>query len=137
MWGFRTVAMFEFIKGTLALIASSIIFGIGEPSVKNLVLRILSHLHPRATVLADLRILFWPALVYSFLRYIEAYGLWFGKKWGRAFAIFSTAIYLPFEFYEMYQDLTVLKALITILNFIVLLYLIYKKEKPLKTPISL
>lgn len=137
MRGFRTVALFECIKGTLALIASCIIFSIGEPSVKNLALRFLSHLHPRVSVLADMRLIFWLVLIYSCFRYIEAYGLWFEKKWGRQFAIFSTAIYLPFEFFEMYKDPTTLKALITIINLIVLLYLIYKKQKPLKTSISL
>jgi uncharacterized membrane protein (DUF2068 family) len=134
--GFRTVALFEFLKGSLVL-STLLIFSLNnESSVKNLALKILAHIHPRATDLANLRLLFWLGLIYSMLRFIETYGLWRERDWGRKFAIFSTAIYLPFELFEMHEGLSLIKIMITVINCLVLTYLILHKQKPLKTPIK-
>lgn len=133
--GFRTVALFELIKGSLALVTLLIFSLNDESSVKSLALKILAQIHPRATDLASLRLLFWLGLIYSMLRFIEAYGLWLERKWGRKFAIFSTAIYLPFELIEMHKGLSLFRIMITVINCLVLTYLIFLKQKPLKTPI--
>lgn len=40
------------------------------------------------------------ALLYALLRFVEAYGLWGGRRWAEWFAALSAGIYLPFELYE-------------------------------------
>ncbi len=48
-------------------------------------------------------------MVYSGARSVEAYGLWFERRWAEWFALISGAIYLPVEIYELRRHVTEIK----------------------------
>lgn len=39
------------------------------------------------------------AVAYALIRFVEAYGLWFGKAWARWLGLVSSGMYVPFELY--------------------------------------
>ncbi|MDH3437223.1 MAG: DUF2127 domain-containing protein, partial [Betaproteobacteria bacterium] len=79
--------------------------------------RLVGHLHlnlandyPRifvefAAKLTDARLGTLAALAagYACVRFIEAYGLWRGRRWAEWFAAVSGGIYIPFEIYELFR----------------------------------
>jgi uncharacterized membrane protein (DUF2068 family) len=40
---------------------------------------------------------------YAVVRFIEAYGLWRGRRWAEWFAAISGGVYIPFELYELFR----------------------------------
>ncbi len=40
---------------------------------------------------------------YGLVRFVEAYGLWRGRRWAEWFAAVSGGIYIPFELYELFR----------------------------------
>ena len=52
----------------------------------------------------------------SRLRWVEAYGLWYGRRWAQQFAAASGAIYLPFEAFELATTHSGLAAAALLLN---------------------
>src|SRR4051812_9573775 len=107
--GLRGIAIFEAFKGILVL---TIGFGL-------IFLNIPSHYFPHAERLYHfLRGLnYWmvglAALIYATVRFVEAYGLWRDRAWAEWMAIISTAIYLPLEFYEVFEKQGLIRILIT------------------------
>ena len=74
-------------------------------------------------------------LVYFILRMAEAYGLWRDRAWAEWLAIISGSLYLPFEFYEIYQGYSWLKIGVTLANLLLVLYLLwvrFEKQQTLK-----
>jgi uncharacterized membrane protein (DUF2068 family) len=67
------------------------------------------------------------AFFYSMIRFIEAYGLWYERKWAEWMAILSGAMYLPIEIYEMTKLINWPRVLITAGNFAIVIYLIQIK----------
>lgn len=41
---------------------------------------------------------------YAAIRFLEAYGLWFGRLWARWLGLFSAGIYVPFELFYLVED---------------------------------
>jgi len=136
--GLRVVAIFEASKGILVLLVGLGVISVvhhsaqdaGEALVQHLHLNFLRE-HPRiliyaATHLDDahLRLLAGIALVYSAIRFIEAYGLWQMRNWAEWFAIVSGGIYLPLELYELVHHVTALKAVILLVNAGIVAYLV-------------
>ena len=64
------------------------------------------------------------SFVYSVLLFIEGVGLCLRKRWAEILTVGITGSLLPFEFYELYQHVTVPRAVVTILNLAILVYLI-------------
>jgi len=137
--GLRTVALFEATKGVLVLVAGfgllSLVHHGAQSVVEEIVQRFhlnLAHHHPRilidaATHLDDarLRLLALAALLYSTVRFVEAYGLWQLRAWGQWFGIVSGGVYLPVEIYELIDRPTVVKAVVFIFNTGMVAYLLY------------
>jgi uncharacterized membrane protein (DUF2068 family) len=65
------------------------------------------------------------ALAYSAVRLIEAYGLWYDRRWGEAFAAASGAVYLPFELRELYHRPSLLSACLVAVNLGLVAFMIY------------
>jgi uncharacterized membrane protein (DUF2068 family) len=65
------------------------------------------------------------ALVYSILRFVEAYGLWKARAWAEWIALISGAIYLPFEVVELIRRLSLFHLSLLIVNLAVVLYMVY------------
>jgi uncharacterized membrane protein (DUF2068 family) len=136
--GLRTVALFEATKGVLVLVAGcsllSLVHHGAQALAEEIVRRFhlnLAHHHPRilidaATHLDDahLRWLAGAALLYSTVRFVEAYGLWRMRPWAQWFAIISGGVYLPAELYELVGHPTPVKVVVFVINAVLVAYLI-------------
>jgi uncharacterized membrane protein (DUF2068 family) len=63
------------------------------------------------------------ALVYSLIRFAEAYGLWYDRLWAIWFAVASGALFLPMEIYELIEKLTAVRIIILFMNILLVFYL--------------
>jgi uncharacterized membrane protein (DUF2068 family) len=65
------------------------------------------------------------AVGYSFLRFVEAYGLWYAKAWAEWIALISGTIYLPFEIYKLVHRQSLFHVSILLINVAVVVYMGY------------
>lgn len=65
------------------------------------------------------------AVAYSALRWTEAWGLWFKRRWASWLGAASGAIYVPVEVYELWEKPGAIKAATLALNVTVVAYLIW------------
>ncbi|NTV02025.1 MAG: DUF2127 domain-containing protein [Chlorobiaceae bacterium] len=65
------------------------------------------------------------AALYSAMRFIEAYGLWYARTWAEWFALVSCSVYLPIEFYELAKGFSWIKVGFLSLNLVIVLYVAY------------
>ena len=129
----RAVALFEAAKGTLVLLTGFGALALIHHDVQRYAERLVGHLHlnpakhyPRifidtAANLTDARLwmLATLAATYATVRFVEAYGLWFGRRWAEWFAAVSGSIYIPFEIYELFHRVTWLSCGALALNVLV------------------
>jgi uncharacterized membrane protein (DUF2068 family) len=137
--GLRAVALFEALKGTIVLFAG---FGLARAiggDVGEFAEHLVHRMHldaakrfPRifidlANNLSDAQL--WAlaalALAYSLLRFAEAYGLWFERRWGEWLAALSGAIYVPVEIYELTRGVSTVKIAALVLNTLVVAYMCF------------
>jgi len=71
--------------------------------------RIYSSTPPRASHDVQLWLLVLLAVVYSTVRFVEAYGLWHSRRWAEWFALIAGAIYMPVEIYELSRGVSPIK----------------------------
>jgi uncharacterized membrane protein (DUF2068 family) len=64
------------------------------------------------------------ALFYSFLRFLEGYGLWRERHWAEWFAAISAGLYLPLEIQHVVHRPGALNAVIIVVNVLVVVYLV-------------
>lgn len=126
--------MLEAAKGALVLAAGFALFELVHRDVQALAERLVAHAHlnpaartPRVFLElaaqatdARLQLLAAGAAAYAAVRFVEAYGLWFARRWAEWFAAASAAIYVPFELYELYRHPSWLSAGALTLNAAVL-----------------
>ena len=74
------------------------------------------------------------AALYSSLRFVEAYGLWWKRAWAEWIAFASGTIYLPFEINEMFRRLTVFRVGLFVVNLAIVIYMLYLRLVKHKTP---
>lgn len=65
------------------------------------------------------------AIAYSALRWTEAWGLWFNRRWAAWLGAASGAIYVPIEVYELWGKPGAIKAATLALNVAVVAYLVW------------
>jgi uncharacterized membrane protein (DUF2068 family) len=113
----RIIAAWEAVKGVLVLLAAGLAVYLLRPDQEHTIeefvghfhlnpaghtshifQRALEHLQDTRTVLLALG-----ALLYALLRFVEAYGLWFEKRWGWILGIVSAALYVPLEVREIFE----------------------------------
>ena len=111
----RAVALLEASKGLLVLLVGIGALSFIHHDAQRHAEQLVGHLHlnpasgyPRifiefAAKLTDARLGTLAALAtgYATVRFIEAYGLWRGRRWAEWFAAVSGSIYIPFEIYEL------------------------------------
>ena len=137
--GLRAVAAYEAAKGVLVLLAGFGLLSLMHRDVQHFAEQLVAHLHlnpakgyPRIfidasanTTDAGLWMLAGLALLYATVRWIEAYGLWLGRRWAEWFAVASGAIYVPAELYELSRGVSGTKLLLLVANVCIVAYLIY------------
>ena len=65
---------------------------------------------------------------YACLEGVEAIGLWFNRRWAEYLTFVATSVLIPYEIYELYLRLSVLKLIVFVLNVLVAFYLLYAKR---------
>lgn len=138
----KSVAAFEFTKGVVALVGAFALLTLLHRDVAVLACRFAEavHLNPDweitqlmirgAERMSDSRI--WMvsglALVYTAVRFIEGYGLWFERAWAEWFAIAATGVYVPVEVYELFRKNSPLHWVILLVNIAILLLLVNERR---------
>lgn len=128
--GLRVVSLFEAAKGLLVLLTG---FGLlalihkdlhlaAEQLVRHFHLNPASH-YPRIFIdLANhlnagkLWGMAFAALIYSVVRFIEAFGLWMGQQWAKWFGLLTAGLYVPIELFEVIRGATWPKLTVFIVN---------------------
>ncbi|MFT4041697.1 MAG: DUF2127 domain-containing protein [Gordonia sp. (in: high G+C Gram-positive bacteria)] len=84
----------------------------------------------RATTLSTVTIVLagCALLAYGISQFIEAFGLWFAKRWGEYFAVIVTSLFIPLEIYELAERVTVFKILLLLVNVVAVVWLIWSKR---------
>jgi uncharacterized membrane protein (DUF2068 family) len=135
--GIRLVALVEAAKGAVLLLAGFGILALVHADVQAVAEALVGHLHlnpasryPRIFIqlagdLTDARLwlLAGFALTYAGMRFAEAYGLWWQRRWAEWLSVGSGALYMPFEVYELAEGVTALKLLTFTVNLLVVAYM--------------
>jgi uncharacterized membrane protein (DUF2068 family) len=134
----RFVALFEFAKGALVLVAGAGLLAFGQRDLQEVIEELLLHLHlnPASRIpgifvaLAervtsyDLWLLATGAAAYAVVRIAEGYGLWYDRAWAEWLGVVSGLIYVPFELYALSKGVTLLRVATLALNVLVVAVLI-------------
>ena len=141
--GLRAVAVFEMLKGALALLAAGGLFYFIPRDFRHVALELVGRLHLNAgksypdvffrviedTSNTQLWLIAAFVLVYAAVRFAEGYGLWHGRTWAEWIAAVSGAIYVPFELYELERGVSWIKLSALSLNLAIVLYMVYVLRK--------
>jgi len=133
----RGIAVFEALKGAVALAASFGLLGLLHHDLHRIALALIGHvgLDPDARYpalllrdidalrAANLRSLMQLVIGYVLLRWLEAWGLWTGQPWGEALGALSGALYLPFEISHLLHRPTAINVGVFALNLAVVVFL--------------
>ena len=147
----KIVALFETFKGLLGLFAGAGMLFMTQQNIQLYAGQLIKHFHldpeqgfskiiiDAAGNLTDNRIRFLLlfALLYALMRFVEAYGLWFARRWAEWFALISGCVYLPIELFELAKGFTWIKIGLVVINLVVVLYMAFvlkhnEKAKMLK-----
>ena len=113
--GLKVIAILEALKGFLSFAVVLGIYFFPSKDLRQLAELLVQHfhlnpVHPISEMMIDLskrvpqlnmNLLMVVAAVYTFVRWIEAYGLWNGLRWTEWLALVSCAVYVPFEIYAV------------------------------------
>lgn len=129
----RAVALFEAAKGALILLAGFGALSLVHHDTQRFAEQLVGHLHlnpakhyPHIFIdtaahltAARLWVLATLAAAYALVRFVEAYGLWRGRRWAEWFAAVSGGIYIPFELYELIERGTWLSLGALVVNLVI------------------
>jgi len=135
--GLRSIAVFEAVKGILVLAVGFGVWHLRHRDIDDIVDRLVSflHLNPEGHLsniffkAADhlteknLVLVAAGALIYSIIRFAEAYGLWRARAWAEWFALISGTIYVPFEIHALMHHPNLIKWGILLINILIVLYM--------------
>ncbi len=65
---------------------------------------------------------------YAVLQGVEAIGLWLGRRWAEYLTFVETAVFVPYEIYELTKSVTTLKVLALLINLAIVAYLLVSKR---------
>jgi uncharacterized membrane protein (DUF2068 family) len=134
----RSVAMFEAAKGILVLVLGLGLLRFLHKNLEDTAEQVIRFLHASpgghlsnlfinaASHASDksLWALAGAAVIYSVVRFAEAYGLWNAREWAEWFALLSGAMYLPWEMYSLIRHPHPIKWVILLANVAVVVYMI-------------
>jgi len=144
--GVRTVATVEFTKGIVVVLAGLGIFRMRHKDIWGVAESFLEFLHVNphhhyvgvfidlVYRISDIRL--WKiaviAAVYSMLRFVEAYGLWYVRPWAEWLAIASGSLYIPFEVADLLRRPDWIRLLIVAVNLGIVLYMVMLRMEAAK-----
>ena len=135
--GLRVIAVFEGVKGALALLLAAALLLLSGQHKHPLIQWIIEYFqladeghspHFIVSMLThpdSLQMEIWTllAVLYAVLRFTEAYGLWLARRWGEWLALVSVAIYVPFEVYALTLGVSAVKVGLLMVNLGLVAYL--------------
>lgn len=135
----RVVASFEFVKGVFVLMIGLSALLLMRQDVWVIAESLLALLHistdrhsaqlfldfADSVTEARLWTAVWLALIYSALRFTEAYGLWKERVWAEWVALTSGALLLPLEIHGLMRGITVVRTVIFLGNIGVVVFMLY------------
>lgn len=135
----RLVALLEAGKGLLVLSAGFGLLSLVHRDVQSFAEHLVTHSHlnpaaryPRIFIdavsrLNDSRLMLLAAgaAAYAAVRFVEAYGLWFARRWAEWFAVASGALYIPFELLELTRRSTWIGLALVLVNAAVVGFMLY------------
>jgi uncharacterized membrane protein (DUF2068 family) len=136
-FGLRGVALFEALKGALAIAGAFWVLNLRHKDLMRVAEHMLRTFHiapDRHAALAfmhfaekingrDLRIVLLLVLIYAAIRFTEAAGLWLEKEWAEWFALISGSIYVPLEITELVRHPNPVKWGVLTINLLIVLYM--------------
>ncbi|MBV9609484.1 MAG: DUF2127 domain-containing protein [Acidobacteria bacterium] len=141
--GLRTVAVIEATKGVFVLALGLGLFSLIHKDLDDIADRLTDMLHVNpdgrlsnlffkaADKLTDkaLLVIAIGAMVYSAVRFVEAYGLWHEREWAEWFALLSGCLYLPWEMLSIVRHPHPFKWIVLAINLVVVLYMFVRRLK--------
>jgi len=129
----RTIAVFEAVKGALALVAGLGLLGLLHKDAHRLAYEFILKVHlssaqkysklfiDLAGNITDGKLWLFAglALIYSAFRFVEGYGLWKERVWGEWLAVGSGTIYFPIEIYEVCVKVSFVSVFALVANIVV------------------
>jgi uncharacterized membrane protein (DUF2068 family) len=133
----RAIAAFEAVKGLLALAAGLGWLALMHRDLHALAAALIGHIglnpggHYAALLLHNIDHLHqgslsWQMLAlagYVAVRWLEAYGLWYQRRWGKWLGALSGALYVPFELQHFFHRPSLATAGVIALNLALVAYL--------------
>lgn len=135
--GLRAVASFEALKGGFVLLLGIALLAL-HSHAEDFAARLLFHLHidpdrhmahavmNAATKVTDARM--WTiaaaTMMYSAVRFVEAWGLWNRRVWAEWFALLSGAMYLPWEILKITERADWERIGVLCVNVLIILYML-------------
>jgi uncharacterized membrane protein (DUF2068 family) len=149
----RTIAVFEAVKGLLALTLGFGIMASLDESVSEAAQELVLGLHldpskrlPDMFVDATSRlhsdqvwVVVISAIIYSIVRFAEAYGLWNKRRWAAWLSALSGAIYMPLEAFELWNKISWFRVVAALANVAIVAYmaiLLWQSQQSLRLQIS-
>src|SRR5438876_112750 len=137
--GLRTVATIEFTKGIIVVLAGLGLFSMRHRDIWEIAESFLEFFHANphhhyvgvfialVSRISDVRL--WKiatvAGIYTMLRFVEAYGLWYALPWAEWLAFASGTIYIPFEAADLIHRPTWFRLMVLLINLVIVLYMLY------------
>ena len=148
--GLRAVAIVEALKGIIVLFLGLGLFSLIHRDLEDVAERLtdilhaspegrLSHLFFKAAEhLSDktLVVLAMGMLVYSGVRFVEAYGLWHKRDWAEWFALLSGCLYLPWEMLSLIEHPHPIKWVVLTINLAIVLYMLVLRLRAARIPLT-
>ncbi|MDA0116551.1 DUF2127 domain-containing protein [Vibrio sp. T11.5] len=135
--GLKLIAILEALKGLLSLVVALGLHLLAGKDLQQWAESLVLHAHlnpahhwPGVFIEAIGRFpqgnvpwLMLGALVYTAIRWVEAYGLWKGLRWTEWLALIGCVIYVPFELYGLIHHPGIIGAVILIVNLLIITYI--------------
>ena len=136
--GLAVIAVFKVVKGVLLLLVGLGLLKLVHAEIATLFSLLIEALHlnadsrlihalvlkidalqPNSVLLAGL-----VSLGYAGMLLVEGIGLWLELTWAAYLTVVSTSLLLPFELYEVIEQVSMLRVGVLLLNLVIVLYLI-------------
>ena len=136
--GLAVIAVFKVMKGLLLLLLGLGLLKLMHAEIATLFSLLIEALHlnadsrlihalvlkvdalqPNSVLLAGL-----VSLGYAGMLLVEGIGLWLERTWAAYLTVVSTSLLLPFELYEVIEQVSILRISVLLLNLVIVAYLV-------------
>jgi uncharacterized membrane protein (DUF2068 family) len=141
--GLAVIAVFKVVKGLLLFLLALGLLKLMHAEIATLFSLLIEALHlnadsrfihalilkvdalqPHSVLLAGL-----VSLGYAGILLVEGIGLWLQFTWAAYLTVLSTSLLIPFELYEVFEQVSMLRVGVLLLNLIIVLYLIRQLKR--------